>query len=378
MVSVFHPVMTFNSGRKAALVFFISILFPLVCFGQTVEKDSKDPQSICPSRQIQDSFANEEAETPSFRIEPALADFIDRFSSKYHVDKNKLKCLFRKISLNHTAIRLMKPLTSGKTRNWQAYRQRMIEPVRIAAGVRFWNTYEKYLDKAEKKYGVPAYIIVGILGIETIYGKDTGRFRTLDALTTLAFYYPDSPNKIARQEFFRKELENFLLLALQNQTNPLDIYGSYAGAIGWPQFMPGSIRAYAVDFDEDGKIDLENSPIDAIGSVANFLKQHGWKTGEPVVFEAEADIDCPLPVTLFNQGLKATYSLKELNVQCISTNLNTPEKLLYGLIDLQNSPFSTEYRIGTDNFFAITQYNRSYFYAMSVIDLGKTVSFAKR
>ena len=141
--------------------------------------------------------------------------------------------------------------------------------------------------------------------------------------------------------------------------------------------MPGSIRAYAVDFDEDGKIDLENSPIDAIGSVANFLKQHGWKTGEPVIFPATADMDCPLPETLFNKGLKATYTLKELNTQCISTSPEAPGNLLYGLVDLPNGTSPTEYRIGTDNFFAITQYNRSYFYAMSVIDLGKKVFYEK-
>ena len=306
-----------------------------------------------------------------------MASFIDRFSLKYQVDKNQLNCLFKEISINHTAIRLMKPSTSGKSKNWQAYRQRMIEPVRVNAGVRFWNTYEKYLDQAEKKYGVPAYIIVGIIGIETIYGKDTGHFRALDALSTLAFYYPETPNKAARQEFFRKELEEFLLLTSQNHIDPLSIYGSYAGAIGWPQFMPGSIRAYAVDFDEDGKIDLENSPIDAIGSVANFLKQHGWKTGEPVIFPATADMDCPLPETLFNKGLKATYTLKELNTQCISTSPEAPGNLLYGLVDLPNGTSPTEYRIGTDNFFAITQYNRSYFYAMSVIDLGKKVFYEK-
>ena len=310
-------------------------------------------------------------------IEPPLADFIDRFSSTYHVDKKRLNCLFKRININHTAIRLMKPSTSVKSKNWQAYRQKMIEPARVSAGIRFWNTYEKYLDKAEKKYGVPAYIIVGILGIETTYGKDTGRFRTLDALTTLAFYYPDTPNKTIRQEFFRKELEQFLLLASQNHIDPSSIYGSYAGAIGWPQFMPGSIRAYAVDFDEDGKIDLENSPVDAIGSVANFLKQHGWKPGKPVIFPATADMDCLLPETLFNQGLKATYSFKELNTQCISTSPDTPDNLLYGLVDLPNGTSPTEYRIGTDNFFAITQYNRSYFYAMSVIELGKKVFLEK-
>ncbi len=368
--------MIFNSGRKAAPFFFLLILFPLVCFGQISQKDSGKPESACFSSAIPGSAGIGET-GKLFTIEPPLADFIDHFSTKYSVDKNSLNCLFKKTSVNHTAIRLMKPSTSGKTKNWQAYRQRMIEPVRVNAGVRFWNKYEKYLDKAEKKYGVPAYIIVGIIGIETIYGKDTGRFRTLDALTTLAFYYPDTPNKASRQEFFRKELEQFLLLSSQNQVDPLSIYGSYAGAIGWPQFMPGSIRAYAVDFDEDGKIDLENSPIDAIGSVANFLKQHGWKTGQPVIFMAEAEMDCPLPATLFNQGLKATYTIKELNTQCISTSPDAPDNLLYGLVDLPNGPYPTEYRIGTDNFFAITHYNRSYFYAMSVIELGKKVLYEK-
>ena len=369
--------MIFDSGRKTALMFFISILFPLICFGQVSEKNTSQPESTCSSSpNMPGSVESGEAAIP-FTIEPPLADFIDRFSTKYHVDKNRLNCLFQGTRVNHTAIRLMKPSGSGKTKNWQAYRQRMIEPVRVNAGVRFWNTYEKYLDRAEKEYGVPAYIIVGILGIETIYGRDTGRFRTLDALTTLAFYYPETPNKASRQEFFHKELEQFLLLSTQNHVDPTSIYGSYAGAIGWPQFMPGSIRAYAVDFDKDGKIDLENSAIDAIGSVANFLKQHGWKTGKPVIFPATADVDCPLPETLFNQGLKATYSLKELNAQCISTDPLAPDNLLYGLVDLPNGPYPTEYRIGTDNFFAITQYNRSYFYAMSVIELGKKVLLEK-
>ncbi len=370
-----HLIAIVKYGRKAAAVLFCSILFLPICFTQAYGKDFDKAVPACVYPHVRDpSDANPDE---SFPIEPPLADFIEQFSSKYHIDKNRLYCLFRRTNLNHTAIRLMKPATSGKTRNWQTYRQRMIEPVRLAAGARFWNTYEKYLDKAEKKYGVPAYIIVGIIGIETIYGKDTGRFRTLDALTTLAFYYPDTPNRVARQEFFRKELEQFLLMTIQENTDPLSIYGSYAGAIGWPQFMPGSIRAYAVDFDGDGKIDLENSPVDAIGSVANFLKQHGWKTGKPVIFPAEAEADCPLPVTLFNQGLKATYTLKELNAQCISTDSNTTDGLLYGLIDLQNGLYPTEYRIGTDNFFAITRYNRSYFYAMSVIELGRKIFLEK-
>jgi membrane-bound lytic murein transglycosylase B len=262
-------------------------------------------------------------------------------------------------------------------KNWQAYRARFVEPVRINAGVKFWNDYTDDLKRAEIEYGVPAEIIVGIIGVETVYGRNMGNFRVLDALTTLAFDYPQTPTRVARMNFFRGELENTLLYARESGIDPLSLTGSYAGAIGWPQFMPGSIRAYAVDFDQDGKVDLRTSPTDAIGSVARFLTLHGWKRGYPIVFPATV----PLPpdnnsgwTAFIGQGLEAKYTMETLTSAGVVPGPLAPRDLLYGLVDLQNGADATEYWLGTDNFFAITLYNRSFFYAMSVIELGRAVS----
>jgi membrane-bound lytic murein transglycosylase B len=156
------------------------------------------------------------------------------------------------------------------------YRASFLNPPRIDGGAAFWNQYAAVLKRAEQQYGVPQEIIVAVIGVETLYGRRTGRYRTLDALTTLAFDYPH------RAEFFRNELAEYLLLAREQNFSLLDIKSSYAGAMGIPQFMPSSYRKYAVDFNSNGKIDILNEPEDAIGSVANYLKQYGWKTGEPI------------------------------------------------------------------------------------------------
>ena len=221
-------------------------------------------------------------------------------------------------------------------------------------------------------------IIVGILGIETIYGRNTGRFRVLDALTTLAFSYPESPNRLARMAFFRLELENALLFARQDGIDPLSLLGSYAGAVGLPQFMPGSIIKYAVDFDGDGRIDLRTSAADAIGSVANFLVKHGWQRGE------QHELVYPVTVSpnrawepFIGQGLEAKFSQGELVAAGVNPGLPLPTGILFGLVDLQNGLEPTEYWLATNNFYAITQYNRSYFYAMSVIELGRAVRLSR-
>jgi membrane-bound lytic murein transglycosylase B len=235
------------------------------------------------------------------------------------------------------------------------------------------------LARAEERYGVPAEIIVGIIGVETVYGRNTGNFRVLDALTTLAFDYPPTPTREARMAFFRGELENTLLFARETNIDPFSLYGSYAGAIGWPQFMPGSIRKFAVDFDGDGRVDLRNSPVDAIGSVANFLVEHGWKRGEPTVFPATVAMsDSGRSWDMFiSQGLEAKFKLDELKAVGVTPNVAPPADLQFGLVDLQNGGEPTEYWLGANNFFAITQYNRSFFYAMSVIDLGRAVRTAR-
>jgi membrane-bound lytic murein transglycosylase B len=228
---------------------------------------------------------------------------------------------------------------------------------------------------------VPAEIIVAIIGVETIYGSNTGNFRVMDTLTTLAFDYPNTPTRDARMQFFRGELENLLLFARESHIDPFSLQGSYAGAIGLPQFMPSSIRQYAVDFDGKGNIDLRNSPVDAIGSVAHFLSAHGWRRGLPLAYPiaiADTPANAQTIQAMLAKGLEATYTLDDIKAFGLTPNVD-PEAagLKYGLIDLQNANGPTEYWLGTDNFFAITKYNRSFFYAMSVVDLSLAIRAAR-
>jgi membrane-bound lytic murein transglycosylase B len=307
-----------------------------------------------------------------------IADFINQMAARHGLGKQELETTFTKVRRSKRAIKLVLPAPPGKPKNWQAYRDRFVEPIRIRAGVAFWDNFEQDLDKAEKEFGVPAEIIVGIIGVESIYGRHVGSFRVLDVLTTLAFDYPDLPKRDARMAFFRSELEQALLFARESKVDPLSLRGSYAGAIGWPQFMPGSIRRFGIDYDGDNKIDLRKSPQDAIGSVANYLVQHGWRRGDPTVFPVSvAAVNPERLEMLINQGLEAKLDLRDLVSDGVQTRFSVPRDLKYGLIDLQNGEDPTEYWLATNNFFAITKYNRSYFYAMSVVELGKAVRTAR-
>ncbi|MBC7453341.1 MAG: lytic murein transglycosylase B [Massilia sp.] len=317
-------------------------------------------------------------ERVDFRQWAAVAEFEDQMVRQHGFERDALAALLAQVRYIDAAVQLIKPAPVGKPKNWQAYRARFIEPVRIAAGVAFWNAHADTLARAEAQYGVPADIIVGIIGVETVYGRNTGRFRVLDVLTTLAFAYPEAPNRAARMQFFRGELENTLLLARKTHIDPLSLLGSFAGAVGLPQFMPGSILAYGVDFDDDGQIDLRNSADDAIGSVAHFLQQHGWRgeQGEPIVFAANLAAGAAWQSAI-GQGLTANYRAEELAALGAVSPSALPEGMRFGLIDLQNGVEATEYWFATNNFFAITHYNRSYFYAMSVLELGQAVRRAR-
>jgi membrane-bound lytic murein transglycosylase B len=233
--------------------------------------------------------------------------------------------------------------------NWQAYRSKFLTKTHINAGVAFWQANKDAMANAEAQYGVPQHIIAGILGVETIYGRNVGSFRVLDALATLAFDYPKlHPRRDARVAYFRGELEHFLMLSHQLRREPSSFKGSFAGAMGLPQFMPSSWHNYAVDFDADGRIDLWQSPSDAIGSVANYFKGYGWKHGLAT--------HVSLPSWDGSASLPAGHTLVELD-----NGINEPT------------------RIGaTDNFFVITKYNNSYFYAAAVIELGAAVAAAYR
>jgi membrane-bound lytic murein transglycosylase B len=307
----------------------------------------------------------------------AVREFEDDLVARRGYTREELDAIIRQARFIDSAVELVKPAPPGKPKNWHAYRERFIEPIRVQAGVRFWNENADLLARAEAAYGVPAEIIVGILGIETIYGRDPGRFRVVDVLATLAFAYPESPNRNDRMGFFRSELENTLVLARQEGIDPFSLQGSFAGAVGMPQFMPGNILKYGVDFDGEGRIDLRNSAADAIGSVANFLVQHGWdrsNTG-PAVFPADVAPSQAWEPLL--GGLEARYRADELTGAGVATRTPLPPEPLYGLVDLQNGADPTEYWVANANFFAITKYNRSYFYAMSVIELGRAVRLVR-
>lgn len=367
----FPRTMSIKLPRTPSCFSFLVILPILVALGLGTHSDTRAGTL----RRI--ALTEQQGEFVNFGQWKEVADFIDQMVEKHGFDKAELQATLAQVKYVAAVIKQIQPAPPGRLKNWQAYRARFVEPLRVSAGVKFWNDYAGDLERAQIQYGVPAEIIVGIIGVETIYGRNTGNFRVLDALTTLAFDYPDTPTRTARMDFFRGELENTLLYARESGIDPLSLTGSYAGAIGWPQFMPSSIRAYAVDFNQDGKIDLRDSPADAIGSVAHFLAMHGWRPGCPLVFPAT--IRPPvgndnLWISFIGQGLEARYTFDALAAAGVVPDTHVPTDLLYGLVDLQNGTEATEYWLGTDNFFAITRYNRSFFYAMSVIELGRTVS----
>ncbi len=300
--------------------------------------------------------------------------FVQAMNDKYDYNKEDLLKAFGNAEKLDTVLRLLekdKPNPNFK-KNWTTYRSRYIEPVRIKAGVDFWNKNAATLTKASKTYGVPEYIIVGIIGVETIYGKYMGDNTIFDVLTTLSFDYP------RRSAEYQNFLEEYIILAKENKMPLRSMKGSYAGAIGLPQFMPDSWRDYGVDFDGDGKVDLRNSVADSIGSVANFLKQKGgWIPGQDVVYAAKFDTDTPKIKELLEKPIQPSLTIKEIKTFGISSPETIKPDVKLSLIDLPNGDKATTYVLGSQNFYAITRYNKSYMYAMSVYDLGSAVMKAR-
>ncbi|WP_332823660.1 lytic murein transglycosylase B [Ramlibacter sp.] len=274
--------------------------------------------------------------------------------------------------------RLMEPAPATQPKNWRAYRSRFIDATRIQAGVRFWEDNERTLQRASEEFGVPAEIIVGIIGVETIYGRQLGDFRILDALATLSFDFPDShPRAAERRQYFRGELEQFLASHSAQRTNPLRPVGSYAGAWGMPQFMPSSVARWGVDYDGDKSIDLVNSTDDVIGSVANYFKGYGWIPGMPTHYPVRFDAEKLDMEALMAPDILPTFGVASF--QAKGAVLEGPALVHKGplaLIELQNGGDPPTYVAGTENFYVITRYNWSSYYAMAVIELGREVKEA--
>lgn len=286
--------------------------------------------------------------------------------------------------------KLIMPTPTGTAKNWAAYRARFIEPRRIAAGMAFWQANEAWLTLAEERYGVPPEIVVGIVGVETLYGRHMGGFRVIDALATLAFDFPSGRSD--RSAFFRDELEQLLVLSHREGTDPLAVKGSYAGALGMPQFMPSSVTRYAIDFDGDGHIDLHHSSADVIGSVAHYLAEFGWQRGLATHFEVTAPIDESDRTVLLGPDIVPTFTAQEFiargavfgapapvltppNAEAVTEEARpaTPTVDKLALVELQNGNDAPSHVAGTANFYAVTRYNWSSYYAMAVIELGRAV-----
>ena len=272
--------------------------------------------------------------------------------------------------------RLIMPPPAGTAKNWAAYRARFVEPERIRAGVAFWAANEAWLAAAEQRYGVPAAIVVGIIGVETFYGRVTGTFRVLDALATLSLDFPTGRKD--RSGFFRDELGQFLTLAHTQQLPPASVKGSFAGAIGLGQFMPGSINRFAVDFDGNGHIDMAGSNADVIGSVAHYLAEHGWQRGQPTHFAVKPPVDSADRAVLLVPDILPSFTAAQLAERgALLDAAGAAHSGPLALVELQNGDAAPSYVAGTQNFYAVTRYNWSSYYALAVIELGQAVAAAR-
>lgn len=287
--------------------------------------------------------------------------------TKHGLDPENLNALFAHADYRADVIRAIMPPRDPRIRSWRAYRPRYVNEQRIRAGIRFWDDHAEVLQSAARRFSVPEEIIVAIIGVETIYGRMTGDVPTLSALATLAFHYPP------RAELFRNELEELLVMARDTGRSALTYKGSYAGALGLPQFLPSSFRRFALDFDGDGKKDLD-TPADAIGSVANFLRGHGWRTGRLVAVPALVP---PAALPLADGGVLPVHTLARLTELGVRATEATGEEDRCALIDLVSPDRPTEFWLGFDNFYVLTRYNRSSFYAMAVFQLSRELRDAR-
>jgi membrane-bound lytic murein transglycosylase B len=316
------------------------------------------------------ALARAEEQAPEhYALRADVAGFIQELVERHAFDAEELRLVFSRARREDAVLAAMRA-QPRQADSWDAYRTLFVNQRHLRAGLEFWQEHRQTLARARRAYGVPEEIVVAIIGIETFYGRNTGRWRVIDALATLAFDYPP------RAPFFRGELENYLLFARELELDVFSVKGSYAGAIGIPQFMPGSYLRYAVDFDGDGATDLRANAADAIGSVANFLLQHGWERGAPVQRSArvagaghEALIaGNPLPRHTLEELGKAGVEVRgaplPADTRAVLLRLETPER-------------PADFRIGLHNFYVLTRYNRSVFYALAVADLAEQLRAAR-
>jgi membrane-bound lytic murein transglycosylase B len=309
----------------------------------------------------------------NFKGHPAMLRFADEVAARRGWDRDEVVDLLSSAVQLPAVQRLIMPPPAGTAKNWAAYRARFVEPRRIQAGLRFWQQHAAALALAEQRYGVPAEIVVSIVGIETFYGRFMGDFRLLDALSTLSFEFPSGRSD--RSAFFREQLEELLVWTRQSGADARQLRGSFAGAWGLPQFMPGSINRHAVDFDGDGRIDLASNGSDVVGSVAHYLAQFGWQKGMPTHYPVAVPVDTAQRARLLQPDILPSFTAAEM--QQAGAELGADALAHQGplaLVELQNGDAAPSYVAGTRNFYVVTRYNWSSYYALAVIDLASELA----
>ncbi len=293
---------------------------------------------------------------------PEVNSFIENMVVKHGFNREELIALFSKVRIKNRIIQAM--TRPAESKPWHAYRKIFITDRHINGGVNFWRQNKEALAKIDQQFGVPPEIIVAIIGVETRYGNNTGSFRVIDALSTLAFDYPK------RSKFFLSELEQFLILCREENVEPTAPMGSYAGAMGLPQFMPSSFRHYAADFDGDGRRDIWENNADVMASVANYFEKHGWKRGGAVTFPAR--IDGINASSLLSKGLKPDSSAGKMRSMGLKIPADLSPNTATKLLKLDNE-YGPSYWVTLDNFYVITRYNHSSLYAMAVFQLSQEI-----
>ena len=319
---------------------------------------------VLPQLAVPQLVAADAAEVNTTYGQSAQVDeFIEQMVAEHQFDRTELKNQFSQAVRKQSILdAISRP--AEKTLTWGEYRNIFIKPGRISQGTEFWRRNREILDQVSAETGVPQEIIVAIIGVETYYGRHKGGYRVIDALSTLAFDYPP------RSRFFTKELKQFLLLSREQKKDPLELKGSYAGAMGYGQFMPSSYRHYAKDFNGDEFIDIWNNEGDAIASVANYFVKHKWREGEPVVYPAQ--LDDAHNFDLLNQSLKPRHTVSDLSAAGYQVNEALPGDAKATVMALEIDG-DTQYWMGLHNFYVITRYNHSRLYAMAVYELSQSI-----
>ncbi|MBL8271075.1 lytic murein transglycosylase B [Steroidobacter sp.] len=312
------------------------------------------------------------AANAEYLARPEVREFIEAMQAEHGMDVAELERVLGEARYQPVVSRLIgperpKPVTPP-VRSYPKYRAKFLTKSRIAAGTQFWDLHEADLRRAQAEFGVPPEVVLGILGVETAFGQNTGSFRVVDSLATIAF---DGPR---RQEYFRDELKELLLLSRELSIDPLKIKGSYAGAMGLPQFMPSSYRKYAVDFDQDGSIDLVGSSSDAIGSIGSYLKAFGWVDGEAALVPVRLPAGSEAELV---SGLERTHEVAALQEKGVRFSIKKLPEGACSVVELPTPGKPSKYVAGFSNFDAITRYNRSTFYATAVLDLATAIHDAR-